>query len=297
MPESLLKDDKGSEAPWGPGAAVGVIGGHGEMGRLFARFFEDHGYRVTVADRDTLPGPREVVEASDMVLFAVPLHLTESVMSDLVPSTRPGQLLMDLSSLKAGPVKAMLRSPASVAGLHPMFGGRIASLSGQTIIACPVRIDAPSWARLRALFVAAGLKVKETTPEEHDRMMCVIQALFHMTTMLAGRVLRQMGVNVPDTLEYASPHYRVEINMLGRMFAQSPELYSAIVQMNPFTGEILSHLKETLSDYGKWYETERLSAFTEDFRMTAESLGDFCVEAFRESAVVMDSVIKPLPGR
>ncbi len=292
MPELLDRKD-GIETLWDPGATVGVIGGNGEMGRLFAGFFEDSGYRVTKADRGTERNAREVIEASDIVLFAVPLHLAESIIGDMVPCTRANQLIMDVTSLKVRPVKAMLMSPASVVGLHPMFGGRIAAFEGQTLIACPVRIDASAWARLRSLFVGRGMKVKECTPEEHDRMMGIIQVLFHMTTMLTGRVLREMGVSVPDTFEFASPGYRLEISLLGRMFAQNPELYSAIVQMNPCTGEILAHLKDAVRDYGEWYERKELSCFTADFQKTAGTLGEFCGEAFGQSSIIMDSIVKP----
>ena len=106
---------------------------------------------------------------------------------------RPDQLLMDLSSLKVRPIEAMLLSPSSVVGLHPMFGGTISSFAGQTIVACPVRIIPCRVDPLRRLFENQGMRVKECTPEKHDHMMSIIQVLFHVTTMLTGRVLRETG--------------------------------------------------------------------------------------------------------
>ena len=120
---------KGSaDRHWGAGSRVGVIGGMGEMGRLFTRFFQDSSYQVEVADLGSKRSNREVLEEADIVLFAVPLHETVTVIRELIAYVQPHQLLMDVTSLKVAPVQAMLQSPAAVVGLHPMFGGRVASL-------------------------------------------------------------------------------------------------------------------------------------------------------------------------
>ncbi|MCU0586858.1 MAG: prephenate dehydrogenase/arogenate dehydrogenase family protein [Syntrophobacteraceae bacterium] len=279
--------------PWEPPARVGIVGGLGEMGRLFTRFFQDQGYGVHVADLGTTTSALDLARSSDILLFAVPLHRTEDVVRELMPMTRSSQLIMDLSSLKVGPVREMLRSPASVVGLHPMFGGRISTYVGQTLVACPVRVDADAWGRLRQRFVGVGLRVKECTPEHHDRMMSIIQVLFHMTTMLTGRVLRELEVDIGETMDYTSPSYRLEMNILGRMFAQSPELYSAITQRNPYTGDLLDRLQAGLERYRSWVEGGDLDAFIGDFNRSADHLGKvFCERAYGESSDLLDFVVR-----
>ena len=50
---------------------------------------------------------------------------------------RRGGLLMDVTSIKEAPVKAMLESTkASVVGTHPMFGPSVHSLQGQRVVLC-----------------------------------------------------------------------------------------------------------------------------------------------------------------
>jgi prephenate dehydrogenase len=271
---------------------VGVIGGNGEMGGLFARFFAERGFRVAVADLDTALSNHEVVASSDIVVFSVPLHLAAGIIRSLVPHTRPDQLLLDVTSLKADPIREMMASQASVVGLHPMFGGRISSFAGQTLVACPVRIAAPDWGRLRKLFTDQDIKVKECSPEEHDRMMSIIQVLFHLTTMLVGRTLRRIEVNIAETMDYTSPSYRLEINLLGRMFAQSAELYSAITQMNPYTADIIRELQAGLASYQEWYAQGDLAAFVRDFQESARHLGDFCPKAYQESSAMLDFAVR-----
>ncbi len=284
--------------PWAPPATVGMIGGLGEMGRLFSRMFEDLGYTVLTSDpRGGGSSNEETVERADIVVFAVPLHETVAIIKSLVPLVRQDQLLMDISSLKMLPVKEMLTSQASVVGLHPMFGGRIGTFEGQTLVACPVRMEIPYWKVLRTLLESRGLRVKETTPEEHDRLMSIIQVLFHMTTMLKGRVLRELGISISETMEYTSPIYRLEISLLGRMFAQNPALYSAIAQMNPHTGTIIDELKSGLDHYKDWLENARLTAFMEDFKKSAEHLGSFCDNAYKESSEILDFSVELARGK
>jgi prephenate dehydrogenase len=258
------------------------------MGRLFTKFFSSHGLHVNVADLDTPLTPERAISESDIVVFAVPLHKTVEIIRGLVSHTRPGQLLMDLTSLKAAPVKEMLKSPACVVGLHPMFGGRISSFSGQTLAACPVRIGREQWRWLWGLFTASGIRVKECSPDEHDRMMSIIQVLFHLTTMLIGRTLRKLDIDIDETMNYTSPSYRIEMNLVGRIFAQSPELYGAITQMNPNTGDILSALKDGLEVYQQFYNSGNLNGFMDDFEQSARHLGDFCSNAYRESSEILD---------
>jgi prephenate dehydrogenase len=276
---------------WGRGKTIGIIGGGGQMGKLFGRFFEGQGYHIIIADQGFGNDKETVMGLSDMVLFAVPLHETVNIIQELVAYARPEQLLMDLSSLKVGPIEAMLRSPSSIVGLHPMFGGNTPSFAGQTMVACPVRIDPSEWRYLRRLFENQGIRIKECTPEKHDYMMSIIQVLFHVTTMVIGRVLREMDVDVAETMEFTSPSYRLEMNLLGRIFAQNPALYSAITQMNPFTQEVLDHLEAGLKCYKEWYGTADLAAFVSDFKRSAEHLGTFCDLAFKESSALLNFAV------
>ena len=104
-------------------------------------------------------------------LFGVAIDVTEQVIRDIGPRLRPESLLMDVTSVKSEPVRAMLAcTKANVVGTHPMFGPSVHSLQGQRVVVCPARGD--HWAHwVSAMFTARGLAVVEATPEHHDRMM------------------------------------------------------------------------------------------------------------------------------
>jgi prephenate dehydrogenase len=273
---------------WNIDSTVGIIGGLGEMGSLFSNFFTGLGFPVKVADLNTPFTPEDVIRDSRIIIFAVPLHESVELIRKWIPRVRSDQLIMDVTSLKVAPVREMLASKAWVVGLHPMFGGRISSIFGQTLAACPVRIEPADWNWLKGIFSASGIRVKECTPEEHDRMMSIIQVLFHLTTMLIGRALRKLDIDIHETMEYTSPSYRIEMNLVGRILAQNPELYAAITQMNPNSREIFSVLKDGLAVYEKFYESGNLEGFMEDFERSAQHLGDFCRNAYRESSEILD---------
>ncbi len=270
---------------------IGIIGGKGEMGRFFAHFFRAKGFEVKISDIDTQLTNEELVEISDIVLFSVPLHLTGKIISEVVPYTRKDQLLMDVSSLKDTPVKEMLKSEAEVMGLHPMFGPQVSSIKGQTIIACPARIDDTTKEKIYQLFRSSGARIKETTPEEHDRMMSIIQVLIHFSTIIMGRTLREIGVNIEESLAYTSPIYRLEMNFIGRLFAQDPALYGAIGMLNPHSEKVLGKLHESFTSYMNIIKKKNLSEFIEDFNKTADFFGPYSPQAMKENGAILDFLI------
>ena len=67
---------------------VAVIGGHGGMGQLFAKLFEDLGQDVLVADLDTTLTPVEAAQRAQVVLVSVPMDATPQLIKELGPHVR-----------------------------------------------------------------------------------------------------------------------------------------------------------------------------------------------------------------
>ncbi|HNB03647.1 MAG TPA: prephenate dehydrogenase/arogenate dehydrogenase family protein, partial [Methanoregulaceae archaeon] len=101
---------------------VGIIGGTGKMGSLFAGVFSRAGHEVRVCGRGCLSLCLDLAVSSDLLMVSVPIRDTVHVIQDIAPFLSKEQILCDLTSLKTSPVAAMLASRASVVGLHPMFG-------------------------------------------------------------------------------------------------------------------------------------------------------------------------------
>ncbi len=130
-----------------------ILGGTGETGSWFARYFKEKGFnvavwgpsgKVEVAKRMGVRYAHDMAreaEESDIVLISVLIEKTVEVIRMVAPHMHPGSLIMDVTSIKSDPVSAM-RTYAplgvEVLGTHPMFGPTTPSLSGQTIIFTPV---------------------------------------------------------------------------------------------------------------------------------------------------------------
>jgi chorismate mutase/prephenate dehydrogenase len=271
---------------------VAVVGGAGRLGRVLARLFEDMGHRVIVADVGTALRPADAAAMADVTVVSVPIEVTEEVIRLVGPHVREDALLMDVTSVKAAPVAAMLASTrASVLGTHPMFGPSVHSLQGQRVVLCRARGDA--WADWVArTFTARGLVVAEATPEQHDHAMSVVQVLTHFQTQVLGLTLARAGLSLDETLRFTSPAYLLELYVTARHFAQSPALYGSIEMRNPRTGEVTAAFREAAGDLGTILAAGDQPAFEAVFDEVRRFFGPFTDEALEQSSFLIDRLVE-----
>jgi prephenate dehydrogenase len=221
------------------GFEIGIIGGTRGMGAWFAEYARSEGYVVHVSGRRTGMDIPAMAGRCDVVVVSVPIDATLQVIEQTGPFIREESLFMDLTSLKAEPVRAMLsHSRSEVIGLHPLFGPDVPSAAGQNIVYCPVRTK--RWLPwLLDLLGRSGARLKEATPEEHDRMMALVQGLNHLNTITLGLALREAGVS-PALLEaFSTPIFRTKMGFIDKVFRGNPGLYAEIITGNPHIGRIV----------------------------------------------------------
>jgi prephenate dehydrogenase len=272
---------------------IGIIGGRGRMGSLFAGVFSRAGYSVLVAGRETDLPRSPVVTGSDIVMVSVPIRATRQVIERIAPVLREDQVVCDLTSLKSDPVNAMLSSRAEVIGLHPMFGPTVPSLLRQTIIMCPERCQEETRERMVQVFEHEGARVTFTTPMEHDRIMAVVQGLTHFVTLSMAETMRRAGISPGRTEEFTSPVYQIELGLVGRLLSQDPELYADMLCMNPFVPEILKLCNQTVKDLSTRVTEGDAEGFTRMFRQNADDFGDY----LDRSLELTDSLIRAMVTR
>lgn len=271
---------------------VAVVGGHGGMGALLARVFGDLGHQVLVSDVSTALTPRDAAASADVVVISVPIDVTEQVIREVGPLVREDALLMDVTSIKQAPVEAMLGATrASVLGTHPMFGPGVHTLQGQRVVLCRGRGD--GWADwVASMFSARGLVVTETTPEQHDRVMAVVQVLTHFQTQVLGLTLVKVGVPLAETLRFTSPAYLLELYVAARHFAQSPDLYGAIEARNPRTGEVTDAFRTAAQELADVLHRGDQARFQAMFGEVRAFFGPFTDEAMEQSSYLIDRVVE-----
>lgn len=271
---------------------VAIIGANGGMGRLLCGMFADLGHAVMPADLDTKLTPTEAASLADVVVISVPIDATNGVIAELGPRVREAALLMDVTSIKAAPIAAMLEhSRASVVGTHPLFGPSVHSLQGQRIALVSARGDA--WfAWVRQMFRARGLVIKETTAEAHDRAMAIVQVLVHHATEVMGRTLQRVNVPLDETLAFMSPVYLLELLMTARHFGQDPDLYRAIQMSNPQTREMTCAFRDAADELDGILASGDSDAFRRVFEDVHAYFGDFTDQALDQSSFLIDRLVE-----
>ena len=263
------------------------------MGRLMARTFADLGHAVMVADLDTELSAAEAARHADVVVISVPIAVTEEVIRAVGPHVRSDALMIDVTSVKEAPLRAMLESTeASVVGTHPMFGPNVHSLQGQRVVLCSGRGE--EWeAWLRRMFLARGLEVTDASPEQHDKAMGVVQVLNHFQTQVMGLTLARLGVPVQESLRFASPAYLMELYVAGRHFVQSPGLYGPIEMRNPRTPEVTAAFRASAAELAAILEAKDQAAFDAIFEEVRAYYGDeFGREAAEQSSFLIDRLVE-----
>jgi prephenate dehydrogenase len=225
---------------------IGIIGGVGGIGRWFAAFFQKAGYTVHVSGQASGLRPAEMAATCPIVIVSVPIGVTLDVIREVGPHMKKDSLLMDLTSLKAGSVRAMLEASASeVIGLHPLFGPGVPSLEGQNVALCPAR--GSRWLPwVRDVLGEEGANLIETTPERHDKIMAVVQALNHLNTLVLGLSIREAGISREELERFSTPLFRARLDAIENLFSH-PQLYAEIIAGNPHASEILELHERALS--------------------------------------------------
>ncbi len=274
-----------------PGAKVLIVGGLGNMGRFFSTWLRQSDYEVRILDREDWPQVRSLAAGVDLCLLAVPIETTPSVALQIGPHLPSACILADITSLKRKPLEAMLRGHAGpVVGLHPLFGPATVTMDKQIVVFSPGRaMDKCQW--FLAQLTLWGNVLVETPPAEHDEIMGIVQALRHFATFTFGQFLRSRGVPILRTLELSSPIYRLELAMVGRLFAQDPQLYAEIVFATPERQNLLKDYIQSLQQNLALVERGDKAEFVARFRQIAEWFGPFSEQAMRESTFLVEKLV------
>ncbi|MFP4532516.1 MAG: bifunctional chorismate mutase/prephenate dehydrogenase [Desulfobacterales bacterium] len=275
-----------------PGGIILIVGGRGEMGRYFERRFAESGYHVRILDKADWPEAEKLCDGIHAALISVPIDQTDGIIRKLAPYLPKDAVLADITSIKASPLAAMLEAhEGPVVGFHPMFGPTTSSLDKQIVVATPGRqLSACQW--LLDQFAAWGSVVVTADAREHDEVMDLVQALRHFASFAFGQFLYRKNIDLERTLDFTSPIYRLELGMVGRLFAQDPALYGEIIFASKERRNLLREYIQSLQNNLAMLEENNKERFMDEFSRIAEWFGSFSEQAMRESTYIIDKLIE-----
>ncbi len=287
---------------------IAIIGGSGEFGRVFAKIFKNQGFDVTITDIDVEKARRvaeelgvnvknniEAAKESDVVIISVSIDKTVEAIKEVAPNVREGSLLMDFTSVKLKPCRAMeefSKEGVEVIGLHPMFGPRITSLEGQVFVVTPVRpknIEKSIWwhSFLKPFLESNRARYIITTPEEHDRIMSVVQALTHFVYISVASTLKELNFNVKESRKYASPVYELMIDFIARIVGQNPWLYAYIQMLNPYTKDVHETFLKKVQELRDIVQRRDVQKFVRIMSSSAKHMGDISTSMGRSDKAIL----------
>src|SRR5260221_1840026 len=255
----------------GSGKRALVIGGHGKMGGWFAEFLASQGFRVAIADpMGGLPGFDTVADWQndpldfDLIVLATPLSATTRLL-EFLAQRAPRGLIFDLGSLKtplrAG-LDALVKAGCRGTSLHPMFGPDTALLSGRHVIFIDLG-DPGALQEAQELFAPTMAERVVMGLDEHDRLIAYVLGLSHALNIAFFTALAESGEEALRLARLSSTTFDSQLDVAGRVAAESPDLYFEIQSLNDYGGGSFlarSEAGEHVRHAGRTQKTEEMTA-------------------------------------
>src|SRR6202041_441491 len=254
----------------GSGKRALVIGGDGKMGGGVAAFLASPGFPVALADpKGTLPGFDAVADWQndpldfDLIVLATPLSATAKLLRVLAQRA-PRALIFDLGSLKtplrAG-LDALVQAGCRVTSLHPMFGPDTELLSGRHVIFIDLG-NSDALQEAQALFAPTMAERVVMGLDEHDRLIAYVLGLSHALNIAFFTALAESGEAALRLARLSSTTFDSQLDVAGRVAAESPDLYFEIKSRNDSGGESLQALGEAVERVRHAVTTKNAAEFT-----------------------------------
>ncbi len=263
-----------------------IIGGAGQLGCIFVDLFKRSSYQVHVIEKDDWQNSESILSNASVVIVTVPIRSTLNIINRL--NNLPHDcILADFTSVKESPLHEMMKVHSGpVVGLHPMFGPDVTGLIKQTIIACEGR-NAKDYQWLLNQFQVWGAKMYSVAAHEHDQAMSMVQVMRHFSTIAYGYHLMSEGADIEKLVNMSSPIYRLELIMVGRLFAQDPILYSDIIFANPDNIGMMKRFAYRFLELLEDVEMNDKDAFVNMFNQVSHWFGDYANEFLSESKAML----------
>ncbi len=230
---------------------IGILG-YGRFGRALGSLLLEAGHAYQAWDPATdIPldhraaGLRDLVDAQEAVVLAVPVPALASVLRDLRPCLNAGQLVFDVGSVKVGPCALLeehLGGAIPHVGTHPLFGPVSLARAERPlrVVLCASPLHPAAADRAERLFHSLGCEVLRQSPEDHDRVMATTHAL----TFFIAKGLLAVGAGAE--LPFTPPSFHAIARTLESVREDAGHLFATLQNENPFASGAREGLLEAL---------------------------------------------------
>ena len=223
------------------------------MGQWFAMLFVNEGMEVAISDNrfkelrerkiiltgELMTNARAISKA-DVVLISVPIDSFEETVEEMSRYVEPGQIVIDISSIKVRPVELMHKyiAKASVLGVHPMFGPGAVDLVNKNFILTPTNDKEKSLAkRVETQLSRNGARVSQMSPDEHDELMAIILGLPSFIAIISADTLLSLN-KMQKTRNISGSTYKLLLMLTESVVTKDADLYASLQMTLPNITEI-----------------------------------------------------------
>lgn len=274
---------------------VTAVLGYGRFGRALSELALDAGLPVRAWDPEAeIPealralSRDDLVRGAERVVLSVPVGAIRSAALALRPRLAPSQIVIDVASVKALPVRDLTETLGVAipwVATHPLFGATSIALGERplTTVVCPNPLHPDAARRAREFWEALGCHVVELEPNEHDRVM----AHTHALAFFVAKGFIDIGAG--DTLPFAPPSFQAIARTIEAVRSDASHLFRTIQSDNPFSAGARAELLAALEDIHRRLESEPREAAPSDRPPDIPDMGDSAPD-LRETRDLIDDL-------
>ena len=232
---------------------LAIIGGAGQMGVLFATYFQNKNYDVVLYDINndkaiatskklgvsSTNNIKKALTHSEIVIVSVPLEKTPDVISNISSLMPKGAVLIEISSLKSnvlGVMRDLSRFKVQPLSIHPLIGPGVKNLKGQNLVVIPIKDPDGEIEIAKQLFY--DMSIDDMECEKHDEIMSITITLNHLICASLLSIIKDLDIEKLRNL--GGPSFQLLLLLCESALSQEQELYSSIKNMNEYSDKWLN---------------------------------------------------------
>jgi prephenate dehydrogenase len=255
---------------------IAIIGGAGKMGKWFAGLLLKEGFEVIISGRDQdklaavgqelgvkICSNSEAAANSDAVILSVSIDSFGDVVREIASYIKPGQIVVDITSIKLTPVELMHRyfKTARILGTHPLFGPGAKDLNSQNFVLTPSNpLEMELAGQVKKFLESRGARVTLMAAGEHDEMMAVVLGLAHFISIVSADTLIGLN-NLSQMKAIGGSTYRVLSTLVESVISEDPELYATLQMHLPGLEKIEEKFQANTAKWAEYVKNKDKQAF------------------------------------
>ncbi|NNE30864.1 MAG: prephenate dehydrogenase [Winogradskyella sp.] len=216
------------------------------------------------------------VANADLVIVAVPVDATLSVLPDVLDNVSDQTIVFDAGSTKEDICLTVKQHPKrrNFLAAHPIagteFSGPGAAICGlfnnKTNIICEVEDTAfKLQEKALKLFSELGMRIRYMNPKAHDKHIAYVSHLSHISSFMLGKTVIEKEKNERDIFDMAGSGFESTV----RLAKSSPAMWAPIFEQNKSNViETLEEYINNLKDFKKLMENEDFEAVYKEMQAT-----------------------------